>query len=178
MTRPVAGGHLFLIGFMGAGKSTVGRLIAAELGRPFVDLDAQIERDMRRSCSEIFAKMGEEAFRALETEALAALAGKEPSVVACGGGIILRNENRRLLGQLGTTVYLEVTAGEALARIGNVKGRPLLAEGGPGAATTLLQARGALYHASADVVVDTAGRTPNEVARDVLAATGLEGGGR
>lgn len=171
-------GHVFLVGFMGAGKSTVGRLLAEMLARPFVDLDAEIERRAGRSCAQIFADGGEEAFRNLESAALAGLADVEPSVVACGGGIVLLDANRRLLRELGTVVHLEVTAGEALGRIGNVEGRPLLAESEPAATATLLQARTGLYRASADISVDTVGRHPDDVASYVAAALEHEGAAR
>lgn len=177
MTLRSLDGHVFLVGFMGAGKSTVGHLLAEILGRPFVDLDAEIERRTGRACARIFAEGGEEVFRTLESEALAGLAAAEPSVVACGGGIVLRDANRRLLRELGTVVYLEVTAGEALGRIGNAEGRPLLADSGP-AAATLLQARTGLYRASADIAIDTAGRQPDEVASCIATALSKSGEAR
>ncbi len=173
-----SGGHVFLVGFMGAGKSTVGRLLAGMLARPFIDLDVEIEHQVGRSCAQIFADGGEEAFRNLESAALASLADAEPSVVACGGGIVLRDVNRRLLKELGTVVYLEVTAGEALARIGNVEVRPLLADSEPSATETLLEARIGLYRTSADISVDTAGREPDDVASYVAAALEHEGPAR
>lgn len=169
MTSPGEAGHVFLIGFMGAGKTTVGRILADTMGRPFVDLDAQIERDAGLLIPQIFAEKGEDAFRELESEALAGLSESPRSVVACGGGIVLRAENRRVLKNLGTTVYLEVSAGEALARIGDVEGRPLLAEGGPAAAATLLEGRRGLYRAVADLVVETDACDPAQIA-DAIAA--------
>ncbi len=164
MTRETPGRHVFLVGFMGAGKSTVGRMLADLLKRPFVDLDARVEEQTGRSVAEVFVEAGEEAFRAIESETLALLRGAEPSVVACGGGIVLLPENRHVLRELGTVVYLKVTAGEALARIGDVEGRPLLATGDPSAATTLLTAREGLYRAVADLAFDTAGQDPGAIA--------------
>lgn len=165
--EPSARGHVFLVGFMGAGKSTVGSLLAERLGRPFIDLDAEIVRGAGITIAEIFAEGGEMRFRELETSALAALDAEAPSVVACGGGVVLRDENRRPLKELGTVVYLEVSVGEALARIGDVEGRPLLAEGGPAAAATLLDARVALYRAVADITVDTDACTPADLAEEI-----------
>ncbi len=165
MTR----GHVFLIGFMGAGKSTVGRLLSERVRMPFVDLDSVIEQGAQASVSELFASRGEEGFRALETEALASLAACPPSVVACGGGVVLRPENRTHLHSLGTVVYLRVTAGEAVARVGDASTRPLLAGGaGTLAATSLLAAREALYKAAADITVDTVGRLPEQVADEIF----------
>ncbi|MDP2401129.1 MAG: shikimate kinase, partial [Actinomycetota bacterium] len=107
--------------------------------------------------------------------ALQALSTEDPSVVACGGGIIVLDENRRALKRLGRVVYLVVDAAEALARIGDTATRPLLSgPSGTMAATSLLGARKSLYAAVADVTVDTVGRTAEEVADLVIAATGGE----
>jgi shikimate kinase len=163
--------HVFLIGFMGAGKSTVGRMVAAGLGMPFRDLDRDIEERSGRSVPEIFADDGEPRFRQLENEELASLAEAADSVVACGGGVVVDDRNRSLLKSLGTVVYLRVSASEALARVGSAEGRPLLAGPDPlGAADTLLASRECLYEAAADVVVDTAGLAPAQVADKVVTA--------
>ncbi|MDZ4178284.1 MAG: shikimate kinase [Coriobacteriia bacterium] len=168
-------GHLFLVGFMGAGKSSVGRLVAGRLGLSFVDLDERIEAREGTPVAELFRRDGEQAFRVLETDALQALSTEDPSVVACGGGIIVLDENRRALKRLGRVVYLVVDAAEALARIGDTATRPLLSgPSGTMAATSLLGARKSLYAAVADVTVDTVGRTAEEVADLVIAATGGE----
>ena len=161
--------HLLLIGFMGAGKSTVGRLVAEQLGLPFIDMDALVRQLDGRTAREIFEEDGEPAFRALETSALESLTTMLPSVVACGGGIVLCDSNRVVLKRLGTVVYLRVTAAETLARVGDDSTRPLLSgAGGVLAAGKLLEAREALYAAVADVVVDTVDRTPQDVAREVV----------
>ena len=162
--------HVFLTGFMGAGKSTVGRLVAAELGWPFVDLDRAIEHREGASVSSIFTDRGESEFRQAEHAALAALAATGSSVIATGGGVVLREDNQTLLRQLGTVVYLSVTPEEAIARLGDAGDRPLLAGGGLDAARAVLAARLAVYAATADAVVDTVGRTPEETAAAVLAA--------
>ena len=165
--------HVFLIGFMGAGKSTVGALLADRLGLPFIDLDARITERAGRSIIQIFDAEGEQGFRDRESEALAALADDPPAVVACGGGIVLADENRRLLKEMGRVVYLKVSAGEALARIGDTTGRPLLERGDAGAmAATLLAARESLYRTVADVRVDTGGLNCDAVAGAVVDALG------
>jgi shikimate kinase len=166
--------HILLIGFMGAGKSTVGRLLAERTGRPFVDLDEAIAGAAGKSVAAVFAEDGEEAFRARERDALAALQGQAPAVVACGGGVVLREENRGLLRRTGTVVHLRVSAEEALARIGDVSGRPLLAGGGAALAPALLASREVLYAACADIIVETDGREPLEVAEEVAGL--LKGG--
>lgn len=162
-------GHLFLVGFMGAGKSTVARMIAEKIERPCIDLDKEIEILSGRSVTSVFAEDGEDAFRELESTALRRLEGREPAVVACGGGVVLKPENRALLKRLGTVVYLVVTAEEALARVGNGSTRPLLAgPGGTLAATALLAARESLYRSVADLAVDTVGRSTEQVALSVM----------
>jgi len=161
--------HILLIGFMGAGKSTVGRIVAEHLSMDYVDLDALVERLDGRSVSEIFAVDGEPAFRALEAAALESLESMPPSVVSCGGGVVLSDVNRVVLKRLGMVVYLKVTAAETLARVGDDSSRPLLAgAGGAAVAHRLLEAREALYSAVADVTVDTVDRTPEEVADHVV----------
>lgn len=163
--------HVFLIGFMGAGKSTVGQILAERLGLPFVDLDARITESAGRSVVEIFDVEGEQGFRGRESEGLAALAQAPSSVVACGGGVVLADENRRLLKTMGRVIYLKVSAGEALARIGDTTGRPLLEHGDAGAmAPTLLAAREMLYRMVADVIVDTSGLSAEAVADQVFDA--------
>ncbi|HEX9092807.1 MAG TPA: shikimate kinase [Coriobacteriia bacterium] len=160
--------HVLLVGFMGSGKTTVGTLLAERLGMPFVDLDREIVMREARTVSEIFTESGEAAFRVVESSALSALGSSAPSVVACGGGVVLDEGNRALLKRLGTVVYLRVTAEEACARIRDGAGRPLLEDAGRPTAHALLSARESLYEAVADVSVSTTGRTPDQVASAVV----------
>ncbi len=160
--------HILLVGFMGAGKSTVARIVAERLGRPCIDLDDDIERVTGITISEMFTVHGEEFFRDRETEALQRLQALPSSVVACGGGIVIRDENRRMLKQLGRVAYLCVSAGETLARVAGGN-RPLLS--GPGglmAVTTLMSARESLYAAVADFSLDTVGKSSEQVADAVV----------
>lgn len=162
--------HVFLTGFMGAGKSTVGRKVASTLGRPFIDLDRQIEEQEGASVPDIFRERGEAYFRDAEHQALEALVDAEPAVVATGGGVVLRQDNQELLRQHGTVVFLSVSAEETSARVGNRSSRPLLACGDVETARALLNERATVYEATSDLTVDTDGRTPDEVAAEVLAA--------
>lgn len=162
-------GHLFVIGFMGSGKSSVGRLLAADLDVPFIDLDESIVTSAGLSIAEIFESQGEETFRQLETEALLSLQDASPSVVACGGGVVLSPANRAALKRMGKVLYLKVDAAEALARIGDTSTRPLLSgPAGTMAATSLLASRECLYAALADEAIDTRGLSISEVAQSAL----------
>jgi shikimate kinase len=162
--------HVLLIGFMGAGKSTVAKLVSARLGIPCVDLDRLVQATDGRSIPEIFQQDGEVAFRERERAALESLADLPPSVIACGGGVVTSDENRATLKALGFVVYLRITAEETLARVGGDPSRPLLAGGGGLlAVTTLLNARESLYCAVADAVIDTVGMVPDAVADEIVA---------
>lgn len=165
--------HIFLTGFMGAGKSAVGRRVATALGRPFFDLDREIERREEASIPEIFRARGEEGFRDSEHRALESLVETGPSVIATGGGAVVRADNQALLKRHGTVVYLAVSPEQAMARLGNHTDRPLLARGGIDTARRILEARLPVYAATADRVVPTDGRTEAEVTEAVLAALGV-----
>ncbi len=162
--------NVYLVGFMGAGKSTVGALLAEWLDMSFVDMDAAIEARANSTVAEIFEDAGEAGFRDLETQELRLLSSGSDTLVACGGGVVIRDENRTLLHASGTVVYLRVTAGEALARVRGDGLRPLLAGDAATLAPALLAARESLYENTADITMDTLGRTPEEVATLVLDA--------
>lgn len=167
--------HIFIVGFMGAGKSTVGRLLSKRLGLPFVDMDERIEDTVGRDIPAIFAEQGEASFRTAESRVLSALRNETDSVVACGGGVVLADSNRSTLKELGSVVYLRVTPGEALARIGTGRSRPLLADGGVMMAGQLLQARESLYESTADITVNTVGKSREQVAGEAAEALEMDG---
>lgn len=160
---------LALIGAPGSGKSTVGPLLAARLGVPFVDVDAVIESRQGREIRDIFADDGEPAFRILERDVtLELLAGD--GVVSLGGGAPLTPEISDALAAV-PTVWLQVDARNAVRRIGLDEGRPLLAGGGVRATLIkLLNARTPVYRRLADIEIDTNGREPDALADAVLAA--------
>jgi 3-dehydroquinate synthase len=162
--------RIFLIGLSGAGKSTVGRLVAQRLGWEFADSDDEIERLTRRSIPEIFATEGEDRFRQREAEVLRALAAREPIVVSTGGGAPATPESREALGS-GFVVWLAVSPAEAARRLsGNPLNseRPLLAGDARARLEALLQARLELYR-GADAAIDVDELDPGQVADEVVA---------
>jgi shikimate kinase len=162
--------HLVLVGLMGAGKTTVGKVCAERLGRGFVDTDDLVEAGAGVAVADVFAAEGESGFRAREAAAVAdAVASPEPLVIACGGGAVLDPANRRALRNAGVVVWLRASPDELGARVGEGSGRPLLA-GGRSVATLerLAALRAGAYEEAAHVAVDTDGRTVDEVADTVL----------
>jgi shikimate kinase len=165
----MSGPLVVLVGPMGVGKSTVGRLLAERLGVAYRDTDDDIVAEQGRTIAEIFVDAGEPAFRAIEARAVArALAGHD-GVLALGGGAVLDARTRELLAGL-PVVFLDADAGEAVRRIGQDPGRPLLAGDPHRRWRALAAARRPLYAEVARAVVDTGGRTPEGVAEAVLAA--------
>jgi shikimate kinase len=156
---------IVLIGFMGAGKTTVGRLLAAKLGLPFADSDQVIEEQAGRPIPRIFAEDGEPAFRQLEHEVIAGLLAGPDAVLALGGGAASHPLTRALLEPV-PVVYLRVGYAEAMSRVGGDKGRPMLARPDVPA---LYARRQALYAEVATHTVETDGRPPDEIVLDVLA---------
>jgi shikimate kinase len=163
------GDAIVLIGFMGAGKSSVGRTLARLTGLVRFDTDEMIGARFRLTVAEIFEKHGEEEFREAETEALRTLTGKQEAIVVTGGGIVLRQENRRLLRELGTVVHLSAEEDTLFARISRRATRPLLRTENPRTTVTeLLRSRLAFYREVADVEVDTTLLSHDEVAQRIL----------
>ena len=149
--------NIALIGFMGAGKSAAGRALAAKLDMEFIDLDSLIEEKAGRPIADIFAREGEPAFRRMEAEAAAQVAGLGEKVIACGGGIVLEQNNIGLLRKSSIIVYLAAGRDILLRRILRSKERrPLLEVAGPAAAIDgLLKYRSPLYEKAADIIIDT-----------------------
>jgi shikimate kinase len=173
LDRPIA-----LIGLMGAGKSSVARVLGERLGTMVADLDAMLEAEEGRSIAELFEDPGEAYFRRREGELLDQALGAGARVLACGGGIVLDAARRAELGERCHVVWLEVSAGEAARRVAkDAVTRPLLRGGVPGVILErLLAARAPLYAATATLRVATDGRAPEAVAEAVLEAVrGAEG---
>jgi shikimate kinase len=149
--------NIALIGFMGAGKSAVGRVLAAKLDMEFIDMDSLIEEKAGRSIAEIFTRDGEPAFRRMEAEITAQVAGKEKKVIACGGGIVLEQNNIDIIKKSSIIVYLAAEPAILLRRVINgQERRPLLEVADPAAAIDgLLIFRRPLYEKAADIIIDT-----------------------
>jgi shikimate kinase len=163
---------IFLVGFMATGKTTVGRILAARLGWKLVDLDEVIASEAGRTVPEIFAAEGEAGFRTREARAVQAVSAERRIVVATGGGAACREDNLKQMLDAGRVVALAITPEEAVRRARGGVGRPMLAGPDPVAtATALLEVR-APFYARAHLQVDTVGRLPQDVARDVLAWIG------
>jgi shikimate kinase len=162
---------IFLVGFMGSGKTTIGQLLARRLGWSFADLDDLIVRGAGMSIPEIFSREGEPAFRRREADAVREAAARRRAVVATGGGAACREENLALMLGAGRVVALVVSPAEAVRRTGGASGRPLLdgATDPLAAATALLAARQPFY-ARAPWRFDTDGRSPSEIANQIIAA--------
>ena len=164
-------GFIFLIGPMGAGKSTIGRQLASLLGRPFIDTDQEIEQRTGADIPWIFDVEGERGFRERESRVLADICAATPAVVATGGGIVGREDNRALLEASGTNVYLHATLAQQLARTSKDKNRPLLAGADPATVLAeLIAEREPLYRALADVVYQTDNRNPRTAAQEIAKA--------
>jgi len=157
-------GLVFLVGFMGAGKTTVGRHLARLLGWDFVDLDEEIVAAERRSIPQIFALEGEAYFRRREADILASLRDRTRLIVACGGGTYAHEDNRRLIDRLGRSVWIQLPLEVALRRCASVPGRPLLKDGAQ--AEALYRRRLPSYRAAA-LHVDAGDLPAEEVAERI-----------
>jgi shikimate kinase len=162
--------NVVLIGFMGTGKSSVGRELARRWGFRFLDTDSIIRNQFGKPISEIFSIFGEPFFRDQEFNTLTDLLHCHRSVIATGGGIVIQPRNVDLLGKLGTTIWLKADQATIFERVSRNKHRPLLQTADPEATIArLLVERGPLYEAAADLVVDSSGLSHHEVAERVVA---------
>jgi len=160
---------IVVIGFMGAGKTSVGRLVARALGREFVDTDQMIERATRMTIGELFQREGELSFRRREIAAIDRAIAVPGRVIAVGGGAVLSADNRTALKQAGLLVYLRATPETLAARLTGVTDRPLLNTGDRvGRIRDLLVARGPIYETAGDVAIDTDRLNLEQTAVEVL----------
>jgi shikimate kinase len=160
--------NIVLTGFMGTGKSAVGRHLAAELHVPFVDVDSAIAKKAGQSINDLFATQGEEVFRKLETEVLGDLAKLEKTVISTGGGALLEPRNRDVLQKNGILVCLTAKVGTVLERLKDDMTRPLLSgENLEQRVERLMNERQSIYDLC-PIQVDTSGKTIAQVAEEII----------
>jgi shikimate kinase len=171
--------NIILIGFMGCGKSSIGRRLASRLGHAFLDSDELIiEAAGGRNISDIFAEEGEEQFRERETRALQGLIHSTSIVLATGGGAVLRPQNREILRKIGTTVWLHADPDTLYERATRNRKRPLLEVENPRTTfNELLQSRLPVYAGAADLTVDASGLSHEQTVEAIVNTIGGRGGG-
>lgn len=160
--------HIYLIGFMGTGKSTISRILRKNLEWKEIDVDARIEAEQDMKITEIFERYGEERFRDIETECLRAVSKEPAAIVSCGGGAVLRPENVRIMQESGTIVLLTATPETVFLRVRHSKKRPVL-NGNMNVAyiEQLMEKRRAAYEAASQITVSTDDKTPRQVAEEI-----------
>lgn len=162
--------NLIIVGPMGAGKSTIGRLLAKELRLDFKDSDKEIEVRAGANIPWIFDVEGEQGFRDREQAMLAELCEAQGQVIATGGGAVMRPENRKVLRAGGQVIYLHTSVEQQLARTGRDRNRPLLRTANPEQVLRdLLALRDPLYREIADLIIETDERPPRLVVLEILA---------
>lgn len=169
--------NIILIGFMGCGKSSVGKRLAGSLGMDFIDTDELIEEKQKRTISDIFAQDGERAFRDMETQCLHDLLEEERNayVLSVGGGFPIREENRQLLSKLGQVVFLQVTPDVVYKRLQNDTTRPLLQGKNPrGRIADLMNARREYYEAAASYIIDVSDKSFTDIIGEIVNVCGKE----
>ena len=171
--------NIFLIGYRGSGKTTVAQALAGQLGWPWLDADAELERRSGRSIRQIFAESGEPAFRDLESAVVADLARLDGHVVALGGGAVVREQNRRAIAGRGSVVWLKASAQSLDARIAadptTGQRRPsLTGQGSLDEIRELLAHREPIYEQCANLVIDADTLAPDEIARQIAASLQLK----
>jgi shikimate kinase len=158
--------NIYLIGMMGSGKSTVGKPLSEKMHKPFIDLDSEIEKGTGKNISEIFDIDGEEQFRKMETKQLKQYS---ESIVACGGGIVLKDENREFINENGVTILLTASMEELSHRLSDYGNRPLLADDNTEEALTKLWLERQLnYLNTADFTIETDGKNPEQLTEEIL----------
>lgn len=162
-------GNVILIGFMGSGKTTVGLRLSYRLRQAVIDTDKEIEREEKRTVSDIFAAEGEEYFRQRETACLKKmLKGVNNHIISVGGGVPLREENRKLLHKLGQVFYLRANAGTIYERLKEDTARPLLQCNDPRKRIrTMMRQRDAFYMDAADVVIQVDNKSFDQILNEI-----------
>jgi shikimate kinase len=163
--------NIFLIGFMGAGKSTIARELQKRLGRKLVEMDARIVEEQGMSINDIFAQFGEEHFRDIESQLILTIGDEGNTIVSCGGGVVVRPQNTEYMKKSGKVVYLKTSPETIYARVRYSTERPIL-NGNMNVEyiAGLLEKRRPLYEGAADITVVTDGRSCDEICSEILRA--------
>lgn len=161
--------NIFLIGFMGAGKSTIARALQRRLELPLVEMDQRIVQEQGMSVNDIFERYGEDHFRDIESALVVALGQQGPAIVSCGGGVVVRPQNVRAMKESGRVVFLEASPETVYERVKNSDERPILnGHMNVEYIAGLMEKRRALYEEAADVRIVTDGRTRDAICDEIL----------
>ena len=163
--------NIFLIGFMGAGKSTIAKVLQRELGMELVEMDERIVKEQGMSKNDIFAQKGEDGFRDIESQLVIDIGKNKKSIVSCGGGVVVRPQNVENMKKSGKIVFLTATPETILERVKNGKDRPLLnGHMNVEYISELMEKRRQMYEDAADVKVSTDGKTVGEICTEIIQA--------
>ncbi|MCT4687083.1 shikimate kinase [Vallitalea sp.] len=161
--------NILLVGFMGSGKSVVGKRLSKILNRDFIDTDTEIEKEEKRSIKDIFYNDGEDYFRNLESKLLETLVDKNNCIISTGGGIVLRENNRELLKKIGKVIFLHADVEHILNNVKNDDTRPLLqTEDYATKISKMLESREDKYLSSADIIIQTSGKDVESIAEEII----------
>ena len=161
--------NIFLIGFMGAGKSTIARTLQRELGFPLVEMDERIVQEQGMSINDIFAQYGDAHFREIESQLVVDLGKQEPSIVSCGGGVVVRPENTQNMKKSGRIVLLKASPETIFERVKNSTDRPILnGHMNVEYIAELMEKRRALYEEAADITIQTDGKTREQICEEII----------
>ncbi len=166
--------NIVLIGFMGTGKTEVGRILSQRLGYVLVDADTEIEKEQGMTITEIFKQYGEPKFREIESNVIKRLSEVKNAVISTGGGAVLRQENMDNLRRNGVVVCLTASPETILKRTSNNNDRPLLQVDNPLQKIKELLEFRKPYYEKADIMIDTEGKSPIEVAEEIIEKTGIK----
>lgn len=164
--------NIVLTGFMGTGKTEVGKILSQKLGLSLVDADAEIERDQKTTITDIFQRLGEAAFRDIETSVIRRLSALNNIVLSTGGGVVLRKQNMELLRENGIIVCLAASPETILRRTGTSGHRPLLQTDNPLQKIRELYDFRKPYYDEADIIIETDELGPIRVAEEIIKAIG------
>ena len=160
--------NIFLIGFMGAGKSTIAKALCKELQMQLVEMDARIVEEQGMSINDIFAQYGEDHFRDIESQLILTLGEEGNTIVSCGGGVVVRPQNIEFMKKGGKVVFLSATPETIYERVKNSTDRPILnGHMNVEYIAELMEKRRALYEAAADIKIETDGKSRSVICKEI-----------